>query len=504
LTELSEQTQPYMEDSAAGFLVPASELVDLCAADLDLYGRTFFPRSIRQGTPAFHGEIDALLQDRTNRFCAIKVFRGGAKTTKLRVYTSYRIAYGTSRTILFVSESQEHAIRSLRWLKKHIEHNAKWTSVFGLEKGPKWTDEFLEIRHKALEQTTAIIPLGITGQIRGVNIDDYRPDLIIVDDPCNEENTATPEQRKKISDLFFGALEKSLAPESESPDAKMVLLQTPLHPQDLIATCEALPSWASRTFGCFDEAGESRWPERWTTSLLMREKQEHVDSGKLALWLREKECTIIGEAGNDLKPEWLKFFEIPPDGLTVFMGVDPVPPPSEAALLKGLADKDDEVLSVVGVQGGKAFLLHYEDSRGHTPEWTVAKFFELLDRFRPLRVRVEAVAYQRTLGYLLEKEMRARRRYVQLNMVDNKRKKRHRIVQAYSGLASQGRLFVRPWMHKFIQQFSSYPNCAHDDVLDATALALEEALEYDMNTGGGSPAGLEGMEALPAGWRQAP
>ena len=173
-----------------------AEIVELAAVDSTFYAHHFFPKAFRQGTPDFHKELWGVLEHPGNRHVAIKVFRGGAKTTLLRCFTSKRIAYGISHTILFVSETQDHAIRSVEWIKKAVEFNRQWSEVFQLRPGKKWTGAEIEILHGVDDYPIRIIALGITGQTRGVNIDDYRPDLIVVDDPCNEENTATPEQRK--------------------------------------------------------------------------------------------------------------------------------------------------------------------------------------------------------------------------------------------------------------------------------------------------------------------
>lgn len=461
-------------------LVPADELVTLCAADTQLYCRTFFPQAFREKSPPFHREIDELLESRRHRHVGIEVFRGGAKTTKLRAYTSKRIAYGISRTILFVSDSQSHSMKSLQWLRKAVEHNVRWRSIYGLSRGKKWTDELIEIQHNGFGHTVTVVALGITGQVRGVNIDDYRPDLIVVDDPCNEENTGTPEQRKKTNDLFFGALEKSLTPPTECPDAKMVLLQTSLNREDLINSCHLDTTWHTKKYGCFDENGASRWPTRFPTDFLLAEKQSHANRGNLLLWLREMECMLADEETADFKEDWLRYWDeqdIEP-GMVTYLAIDPVPPPSDVQIARGLERKDEEVISVIGVKDGEYFLLEEAASKDHTPEWTVANFFRLLDKWKPIKARVEGVAYQRTLKWILERAMAERKRFVQVDAVTDTRKKRHRILQAFSGIASQKRFFIHRSMLTFKEQFVSYPQVSHDDRLDAAAMAISAALEF--------------------------
>jgi hypothetical protein len=466
---------PSIPEGGLGVGVPASELVKLCAADTELYCGAFFPNTFRQRSPQFHREICRIVESRENRYAAVKVFRGGAKTTLLRAIASKRIAYGTSRTIAFVSAAQSHSAKSLNWIAEKIEHNRKWCEVFGLTKGDKWRiDEWITIRHKTLDIPINVVALGITGQVRGLNIADYRPDFIIVDDALDDETAASEEQMKKLSDLVFGALEKSMSPPSESPDATLAVLQTPLAEGDLISQCEKDAQFAFRTYGCFGPDGESIWPSRLPTKFLLEQKQAHEDRQQLTLWLREMECELVNSDNSSFREDWLQYWDILPEKLVTFMGIDPVPPPSDRETRKGLAGKDSEVLSVVGFDGQRWFLCDYAESKGHDPEWTIAKFFELVDRWRPLKVRVETVGYQRALKSLIEKAMRKRRRYVQIDdKGTDKRPKNQRIVQALSGICSNKVFHIHRTHLGFKEQYVKHPFCRHDDILDATTMALD-------------------------------
>lgn len=458
------------------------EILLLSAEDSDFYSRYFFPKTIRQASPEFHGEMWEAWEDPDARYLDMMVFRGGAKTTLARVMISKRISLSISRTILIVSETQDHAKRSVRWLKRQVMYNKQWADFFRLRLGEKKTDEWLELYHGVDELPITILAVGITGQTRGVNIDDFRPDLIVVDDPCNEENTATPEARKKTADLFFGALQKSLAPPTECPDAKMVLLQTPLNGQDLIMTCQRDPQWKSLVFSCFNNAGESRWPARFTTEFLKEEKKAHIARNQLSLWLREMECTIVSEATAAFKLDWLRYYDdgLLPEGMVTYLFIDPVPPPSERQIAMGLKGKDFEVLAVVGRYRGKYYLCEYRMNRGHEPDWTVAQFWELVDKWRPRLFDAEAVNYQRTLKWLLTQSMQTRGRYIQCaaERSQDRRKKTYRIVDSLSPVTSAGQLYVDANRHQdFIEQYAAYPDVDHDDVIEAVSEALKLAVE---------------------------
>lgn len=461
-------------------VTPASarEILLLSAEDNDFYSRHFFPKTVRQPSPDFHYSAWAELEDPSARYVDVMIFRGGAKTSLLRLFTSKRVAFAISRTILFVGESQDAAKRSVRWLKRQVLFNKKWTSFFNLRLGEKKTDEWLEIFHGVDEVPITILAVGITGQTRGINLDDFRPDLIIVDDPCDEENTNTPEQRKKTSDIFFGALAKSLAPPTEAESAKMVLLQTPLKAEDLISMCQKDSQWRSLTFGCFNNQGESRWPERYPTAWLLQEKEAHIKRNQLALWLREMECKIVSEETSAFKPHWLKYYIDLPERLVTFLYIDPVPPPSDAQIAKGLRDKDYEVIAVVGYSQGKYYLCEYTFQKGHEPEWTIAEFWRLVDKWKPRKWKAETVQYQRTLKWIIDQSMRVRGRYIQWSEpVADRRKKSYRIIDNLTSITSNGAFYISDTHKEFIEQFCSYPDISHDDILESVAEAAKMAQE---------------------------
>lgn len=453
------------------------ELLFAAAEDSELFGRLFFPKTCRQKSPHFHKEMDRVMEDPRNRYVSFQVFRGGAKTTKLRLFAAKRIAFAISRTILIVGKSQDHAAKTLEWIMKQVETNKQYATAFGLEKGFKWNSTELEIVNKSAGGVRIrILALGITGSIRGLNIDDHRPDLILLDDPVDEENSATPEQRDKVENLLYGALMKSLAPASEAPDACLVLAQTPLHPEDISEKSAKDPSWAFVRFSCFNEKGESQWPERWTTEELKKEKESHIERNLLPLWLREMECTLVNEQYSAFKREWLIDTPFDPEGGIVYMGIDPTPPPKDSIVKQKNKKLDDAVICVIRYVAGNIYILETWSAKSPDPEEFTNAFFSLAARYRPFKVGVETHLFQRMLKWYLEREMTRRREYYTLIPVEDKRQKEVRIIQTISRYASNGKLHILPGMSELREQFYAFQQNAtgqRDDFLDALSIALD-------------------------------
>ena len=476
--------------------ITPEDLVQYAAVDAELYCQSFFPKTVRQPFAPFHHEVWETLESPA-RLVNNLLFRGSGKTSHCRLYTSKAIAYGVSRTILYTGKSEGHAIRSTSWLKANIEANHTWTQTFGIAKGSKWQDTEFEIQVGGGGDMPPIkiwvMAAGITGSIRGVNRDDYRPDLIVLDDVLDDENAHTAEQRNKIENLVYGALAESLAPKSEAPHAKMIALNTPQHKEDFAVKALKDPGWLSAVHGCFTketthlpvEFQESSWPERFTSAELRKEKHSAAARNMLSVFQREKECKLSSAETASFRTPWLRYYTRPPEGMVNYYAIDPVPPPSDAALSKGLHKNDFEAHVIWGVHGRDRYLLDYKLMRGHEPTWTIKTFFELQQKWRPVSTVVEVVAYQRVLSWLLKQAMDQQRQWYAIEELTDRRKKFTRIVTAHNGPASAGRLLIKPEQTEFLEQFSQYPDVAFDDLLDASAMALTKCEGIFVTSEGG-------------------
>ncbi|NIS77765.1 MAG: hypothetical protein GTO00_09165 [Deltaproteobacteria bacterium] len=456
------------------------ELLELSAVDGVLFSQEFFPKTVRQKPPKFHYQVWNLL-DSLERYVSIQIFRGGAKTSLLRLFAAKRIAFGLAHTILYIGKSEGHAERSAQWIRRAVEYNHRYNQVFRLRKGSKWQGTQAEIWHGTDDYPVWVLAAGIEGAVRGINIDDYRPDLIVLDDVISDENAATDDQRNKLNDLILGAVKESLAPASEAPDAKLVMLNTPLNREDASSLTEHDEEWAFLRCGCWTpetanlplEQRQSAWPERWSDETLRAEKRAAIARNKTSVFAREKECVLIDAETCAFKPTWLKRWqELPEHGETVLV-IDPVPKPTAVQIAKGLHGKDYECLMVVRRFKNLYFCCEYAVKRGHDPGWTVATFFTLALKWRIRRVVVESVAYQSTLAWLLEQEMKRRGVYYQIEERTDKRSKYDKIVDPLVGPGSQGALYVHDAHHELIMQWNDYPSVAHDDVIECFAVGVE-------------------------------
>lgn len=479
----------------ASVQVSVDDLVQLCAVDNGLFEKTYFPKTVRMPSAPFHADWWAHLENPALRYISLVCFRDSAKTSKLRIFTAKRIAYNTSRTILYIGASEKHAIRSIRWLKSQIEpkmgaggvlRRPKLAQDFDLKPGVKWTDEEIEIMHGVDVQPIWIMGVGVTStQLRGINFDDYRPDLIVVDDVLTDENGATPEQREKLIDTILGSVKGSLAPASEMPSAKLVMLNTPQARDDLVEVAENDPEFFTARYSCWTpqtenldlDKQESSWPERYSSIERRAEKAAAIRINRLSIFMKEKEVRIISKESAVFVRSWLRFWnkpeDIPVGGVTCLF-IDPTPPPDESKGKLKASKLDFEVVGAMKRVNNNYYLLAYEAIQGGKPDWTITNFFTYRMIYRPLFAVVETTAYQATLKWILEEEMKKRQQWMTIYPFAEVRSKYNRIVSALHKPASEGALYVHPSMSAFIEQFENYPAVKFDDHLDGASIAVHK------------------------------
>lgn len=386
---------------------------------------------------------------------------------------------------MYVGASQPHAVFSLRWLKRQVMYNKRWSQTFGLERGDKWTDEWLEVKHHlACDQhapdmpvTITILAMGITGQVRGFNPDDFRPDLIILDDVLSDENTATEDQRKKVEDLIFGAILKSMAPASEAPTAKAVFLQTPFDKKDAIELCMNDPQWNPVRCGILeypqDKPPVSTWPSRFPTEAVLADKEAHVRRSQYRLWMREMECQIVSGEEKAIDITRFKYYDVLPEHFDSLISLDPASSEQKTA--------DEFAIAALGFKGMDVFLLDYSSAQAMMPDKAANDTFSLALLYHPRKFVVESNAYQRIMAWYLEQEMQKRRMFYAIERLEVRTKNADRIMQTIPGLAAFGHFWVRPSHTKFIKQADDY-NPAVKDVEDDLLTAVANGI-ISMNPG---------------------
>ena len=313
---------------------------------------------------------------------------------------------------------------------------------------------------------------GSGASLRGTRVGPHRPDLIICDDIETDELAASPERREKLEHWLRRVVMPALA-----PDGQLVVLGSIMHHDSLLARLrdrQRFPGWSYKVYRAIEaertEGGGfcrvALWPARWP---LERLDQERERIGTLA-FEQEYQANPIDHSIRVFRPEWLRRYDsaaLVESNLITLMAVDPA----------------------TGASGGDFFALwvgSVDRSSGiiYTRELTlerigvvaqIGRIVAAFQRWRPLRIGIETVAYQAALKEFLDEYGRRHGLYLPIVPIKTTANKRARIEGA-APFFENGTFRLPAVLDPEVEaQFLHFPQARHDDGPDVCAMAIELA-----------------------------
>jgi hypothetical protein len=89
---------------------------------------------------------------------------------------------------------------------------------------------------------------------------------------------------------------------------------------------------------------------------------------------------------------------------------------------------------------------------------------------------VETIAFQKFLAWYFKQKMQETKTFFVIDEIEDRRSKDDRIIQAFSGIGSQGHLYVSDNHTDFIRGFEEWTEGTDWDLGDAVAQAITLAL----------------------------
>lgn len=373
--------------------------------------------------------------------------RGFGKSTLLSVVRcAFEIVRNPDVRILLASNTQAQAEAFAREVRGHIERNPIFRILFGDLVGPKWTDRELivGVRRRIVKEPT-IFATGVGGAFVSRHFD-----IIICDDIVDEENSRTESRREKLRTWFFKVLLPCL-----EPDGRLGIVGTRYHYRDLYGYLIATGFAPSVTIiRAIDAEGKSPWPEKFPVKRLEQIRREAGTVIFNAQYQNDTEAM----KGAVFKDKWLRYYDVVPERLRVFQGVD--------LSIAQHSGADFFALVTIGVdERENIYVLDCYQARLSFRQQTAA-IVERFRRFDPIKCAIESNAYQaaqvervRELGV------------VRATKVFTSRDKLSRAWKL-SALFEDGRVRLGRDMHELVDQLLTFPQCEHDDLFDALELAV--------------------------------
>lgn len=335
------------------------EIISRLKDDGEFFIEFFLNEELTMPVPYFHSqELWPLLTSTAMSRVLLAIPRGHAKTTlaKLAVvwyflFTNHRFGVYVSNTNTIATNACKDIIAYLKSpnfvrvygnikITKESETNSIWEFDIPLPNG--------RIKHCILRA------IGANQQIRGLNIDNQRPDIAIVDDLEDLENTGSDLLQKKLDRWVYGPFIKAL-----TRKAKIIWLGNMLQKTSLLARLSTDPKWNPVVFGALVKDSQSGvlrplWEDLWPVEDLLADFEEYQKLGLTESWMCEM-MNMPGHLENGFTLDQFNFAEVPgPDELlATWLTLDPAFGES--------ANTDDSAIVVHGLPtDGPAMVLDYE------------------------------------------------------------------------------------------------------------------------------------------------
>lgn len=290
---------------------------ELAAFDLSYFGRAYLPHYFTRKSPQFHEELDDIWETGVlkgknpsknakgiNKIKgsrqATAAPRGHAKSTNFTFKDDlHTILYKYKHYILILSDSSEQAEAFLEDIKSELEDNPEIIQDFGRLKGDKvWrTGVILTTTNIKVEA------IGSGKKVRGRKHQNWRPDLIVLDDIENDENVNTSEQRKKLKSWFDRAVSKA-----GDTYTDIMYIGTILHYDSLLNNTLQNPRYKTKKYrAVISEAIRTDLWEEWERIYINLFNPDH-EADALAFYKAHKREMLLGT--EVLWPEKLSYYDL--------------------------------------------------------------------------------------------------------------------------------------------------------------------------------------------------
>jgi predicted phage terminase large subunit-like protein len=375
---------------------------------------------------------------------------------------SWFLGKNPTKKVIQCSNTADLAVGFGRKVRNLVD-SEQYASVFP---GVKLRQDSKAAGRWATNKNGEYFAIGVGGTVTGKGAD-----LLIIDDPHSEQEAAAasgnPEIYQKVYEWYTSGPRQRL-----QPGGAIVIVMTRWGEADLTGRVlqdalkrEKGEEWELIELPAIMPSGNPLWPEFWSIDELEALKEELP----VSKWNAQYQQKPTGEEGALVKREWWKIWERekPPRCEYVIQSWDTAFTKSErsdysACTVWGVFHMDEDPKNV------NVILLEAYQERLEFPELK-EKAFEMYNIWEPDTCIIEAKAAgsplifeMRRMGVPVQEytPVRGNDKFVRINSVTD--------------LFRSGKVWAPDtrWAHELIEQMASFPNAAHDDLVDSSTQAL--------------------------------
>ena len=411
--------------------------------------------------------------------------RGFAKTTLIKLYVVYCLLFTRHTFIVNVGNIEKNSSNLLKDVSDILDSDIV-RLYFGDYDADMVVNQSDFKYFKFYGQKCILRSKGALTSMRGINVDNRRPNIIIMDDVQDEENAKSDIESAKLYDWIFNTLLRTRSPDGS---INIYVGNTYPHKGTIITKLAEDPEWISLILGAILEDGTSLWSELHPIQLLLSDYNAAVRAGNEAGWLAEF-MNVMDTARNDrfdkvamqnnydsLDPFTLSMINVPynPTVDGKFIVIDPASTKKNA---------DEHAVVLVYIVGSKIIVRDVVHKR-LTPKEAIRIAVSLAIREGAWTVFIEDVAYQDTLIYWFNEELKTNQLWTHLQSTfkllpinPRNRSKNSRILQLFKQI-NVGDIVIHPTAQVAVANegiaYISTKSDNEDNVLDACHYALVAA-----------------------------
>ena len=455
----------------------SDDVQKLAKADVDFLAALVMPTIFTYCfPPVFKSVWQWLLShvhfDRVFPQLALGLPRGFGKTTLVKVFLIYCILFANKKFILIVSATAKLAENILSDVVDMLEEpNIK--TVFGDWKlgVEKDTQSLKKFGFRGRNITIAAI--GAETSLRGLNIKNTRPDVMVFEDIQSRECADSEVLSSSLETWMIGTAMKA-----KSPTGGMFLFVANMYPtkHSILRKLKANPTWVKFIAGGILADGTSLWEELQPISQLMQEFENDLSMGHPEIFYSEVLNDENVQANNRI--DLSKLPALPYEAGDI--------PGGNFIIIDPATDKKDSDSVAVGyfeVHATKPILMEVTEAR-LSPGETIRTALQYALNHNCRLIVVESNAYQYSLLYWFE-HICKQIGISGIECVDiysGIKNKNARILSMFKSYA-QGELFVHPncrlEVHTQIVEFNPLKRDNTDGILDLLTYAPRVLVEFE-------------------------
>jgi len=443
-------------------------LLERLSWDSVYFNNLMLPHWYTIETPDFHGQVYRPLIDPQVKLLIVVMPRGFGKTTILQGFLTQQVVNRRHPVIVYISDTYTQAEMHTETVRSELEANEKIARLYGNQVGNKWTSSIW-----TTSNGVTVVPKGSNQSIRGLKIGQHRPSLVIIDDPENDENTDTEEQRDKLWRHIYAVVKPMM--QAGRADTKIAYIGTTIHEDCVLLRLIDLVSKSPYNkdksikvvrLSARDEEGHSIWPALWSDERLDAEEAFYAAAGQIDVFYREYLSQVIStkDATFPIGTESYYTNDELPDDLRTYGAID-------IAFKEGRGN-DFCAIVVVSVSSKTGCAYVREAIRKRLkPDKFLKVLSEINSIYSPQRWFVQNVTLDEFFKfYASEKDFRLPFEGVTISRQANAKVRR---ISSLSPLYYMQRLKFQHRQSDLLSELFMFPRSKHDDLSDSLATLIQ-------------------------------